>query len=133
MQKPRITSKNAHRIDLSDGSFVIVKGSMSWRILRTLIEFEADHEKPENPAVAAEKAFQNIVELLKIAIIGWNFIDEAGEPIPFDKNLIDDMDYQSLTEIMKLVKPLYLPEKKSLPSSTQTSPEDSDATEPKTS
>lgn len=71
------------------------------------------------------RQFESSLKFLKEAIVGWNFIDEKGEAIPFDSALIDDFDVETVSEVFVAIQKLYLPEKKSLPSSTPTSPKDS--------
>lgn len=121
-QRPRITSRNNRQIDLSDGSFVLARGSMSWRAIQMLKDF-APSDGEDEPDMTRQ--FESSLKFLKEAIVGWNFIDEKGEAIPFDSALIDDFDVETVSEVFVAIQKLYLPEKKSLPSSTPTSPKDS--------
>jgi len=123
-QRPRITSKNTKKIELSDGSFVLVRGSMSWRALQMAKDFTAEEEVDMTTQLAASLNF------LKEAIVGWNFVDGDGQPVPFDKELIDDFDMDTVSEVFVAIQSIYLPEKKSSQSSSPILSKDSEETEP---
>jgi len=128
-QRPRITSKNNKQIDLSDGSFVLVRGSMSWRAIQMLKDFQVE----DGEEMDMTKQFEASLRFLKEAIVGWNFVDGDGAVVPFDSALIDDFDVETVSEVFIAIQKIYLPEKKSSQSSSQTSSTDSEDVEPKTS
>ncbi len=126
-QRARISSKNTKKIELSDGSHVIVVASMSWRALQMAKAFDKGDDESEIDLVDQIKAS---LSFLKESIVGWNFIDGDGKLIDFDKELIDDFDMETITEVFLAIKSIYTAEKKSSQLSEPTSSKDSEETEP---
>lgn len=53
------------------------------------------------------------IKLLRQTIVNWNFRDEEGNEVPFDKSLINDLDVPTIAELTEKIQSIILPEKKS--------------------
>lgn len=114
MQQPRITSKNLKRIDLSDGSFVLVKGSIDYAVFEMYEKF-ASTEHADRSAY-----FKFGLDFLKLVVTDWNFVDDKGATIPYAPEMLDDLDLATIEELLPPVMQIYTAEKKSL---TQSAPQ----------
>jgi hypothetical protein len=119
-KKVRLASLNIKDVELEDGSKVTVKASINYEtflIFKEIVKgFQAD--ECENVEEKGEQ-IKNTIEFLKTVIVRWDFEDAEGKIIEFQKELVDDLDIHTITEISQMTFVLYNPEKKS---STQSEP-----------
>ena len=135
-QRVRISSKKTEKITLSDGSFVLIKGSLDYDSFNVFMQAitkeeleEATNSKKKTAKdkvkeMSIEEEMRLSLDFLKEIIVGWNFIDGDDQEIPFDAELINNFDIATISEILHPAIEIYKAEKKRLLSSEQTSSTD---------
>lgn len=109
MRKCRLISQASHKIDIGEGDHVLVKGGLSYEAYMIL-----QSEAMKDPLVGT-------FTFLEKVILGWNFADPEGKAIEYNKELIKDLDVDTVNLIIERVIAHYTPEKKSSQQSDQTS------------
>ena len=108
-----LKSDEVKRHDLGDGEYIEYKAELSYE------EFAALFGKVNMSGSIADK-LKLAKPLLKSVVTGWRLLDEEGNEIAFDKDVIDKL---SLNAIMMFAEPIFadvLAEKKSsMPSKQQ--------------
>lgn len=99
---PERKYKKVRRIDTADiqgeGSYIELK-SFSWKELRAL-GFDSINLEDVNNMETADFAFK----VAKTALVGWNWVDDNGDPLPDPaghETLFDDLPSQEQTYIIK--------------------------------
>jgi len=105
-QKVRLSGASPVQIDLSDGSWVKVKGKMDFQSFQVFAGVLNDEVKP------AEQIGITLEFLAKV-IIDWNFIDGDGKIVEYSEEKVKEMDVETINEIIEKVIEIYKPEKKS--------------------
>jgi len=111
MQKVRLSTLKTHKIEMEDGSFVIVKGLMDYATYKLFME-KFRGLKNEKKSKEDLEFFNIALEFLKTIIIGWNFVDSEGTIISYKPELVDHLDIETINELMEKTMGLYMPQKK---------------------
>jgi hypothetical protein len=102
----RFASKEIITIELDGGDKVEVRKGLPYEDFQSL--FIGAEGKTD-----VEKGVSIALPLAELAVVGWDFKDDEGAEVPFSKEKIRELDFDTITTLSAKLLPMYMPEKKS--------------------
>lgn len=93
-------------ITLSNGDRVQVRQRLAAaedaELTRCLMRLKVDASTGKVDVQEGDWHLQRLV-VIKAYVVGWDFKDDEGKPVPFDPTLIDDLDGDTIDEIARAI------------------------------
>jgi hypothetical protein len=100
----RLVSNKTEKIDLGNGEWLEVKSGVTFAELEPVFGTGTEQNTRGN--------MQAAIKLLEVALVNWNLKEDDGTPIAFDKEMIKQLDTNTLIEVLPKLQTKYFPEKK---------------------
>lgn len=113
MAKLQFLSNKPLRIDLEEGQWIEITDSLPLDEYKIITK--------EFSETDSDKNIEGSRKLVKNYLLAWSLLDENGQPLPCTPENIDKLSGKTILELSDILVKMYLPEKKSLKGSDQTS------------
>lgn len=91
------------------GEWVQVRGGMSWRMMKAATRFQRFQgmntaEVDESELEEIVHAYDQLLQMIVSKLVGWNWTDDQGEPLPEPSpEILEDLDQREIEWLMDAI------------------------------